>query len=161
MKDSEIIKKAEEYIKEFLKYLNIDCKSKVSMEADEADEKYLKVIIEGDDLGYLIGYRGKTLNALQVIFGQIISNEAGGIIRVLIDVNDYRQRRKEYLGSLAYRAVREVRDSGQSVDMPALSAYERRIVHMTLKGEEDIKTESEGEDEDRHIVIKPVKKGKK
>lgn len=160
MKDSEIIKKAEEYINELLKYLGVDCKVKVSMEVDEVDEKYLKIAIEGEDLGYLIGYRGKTLNALQVIIGQMISNEAGEIIRILIDVNDYRQRRKEYLRSLAYRAVREVRDSGQSVDMPVLSAYERRIVHMTLKDEQDVKTESEGEAEDRHIVIKPLKKGK-
>ena len=157
MKDSEIIKVAEEYIKKLLDSVAKDYKVKVSMEVDEADEKFLKVSVEAEDVGYLIGYRGKTLNAFQAILGQMLSRDAKQIIRVLIDVNDYRQRRREYLKSLAYRAVKEVRDSGQSVDMPPLSAYERRIIHMTLKEEEDVRTESEGEGEERHIVIKPEK----
>jgi spoIIIJ-associated protein len=157
MHDSDIIKKGDERIKELLELLKIKGKVKTSMEVDEVDQRYLKILIEGDNLGYLIGYRGKNLNALQFLFGQILSQEINELIKVQIDVNDYRQRRKEYLKSLAYRAVKEAKESGQDTELPPLSPFERRIVHMTLKDEEGIKTESEGVGEDRHIVIKITK----
>jgi spoIIIJ-associated protein len=160
MKDSEVIKKSEEIIKEILKLTQVEAETKVSMEVDEEDSKYLKIDISGDDLGYLIGYKGMTLNSLQSIFGQILSKEIEDIVIVSIDVNNYRVKRKDYLMSLAQRAMREALDTGQNIALPPLSAYERRVIHMTLKSEEDVTTESEGEGYDRHIVVKIVKKQK-
>lgn len=161
MKDAEIIKKAEKTLGKILKFLEIQTKVKVSMEVDESDEKYLSAVIEGDNLGYLIGYRGTTLNSFQKIFNIIISCEVGEPIKVLVDVNSYRQRRKEYLKSLAQRAVQEALESDQNIELQPLSAFERRVIHMVLKDEKGIMTESEGEGEDRHIVIKIDKKESK
>ncbi|MFC1780244.1 protein jag [Patescibacteria group bacterium] len=158
MKDSEVIKKGEGIIQEMLKLTQVEATAKVSMEVDEEDNKYLKVDVSGDDLGYLIGYKGMTLNSLQSIFGQILSKEIEDIVTVSIDINNYRAKRKDYLVSLAQRAMQEALDSGQNVELPPLSAYERRVIHMTLKSEEGVTTESEGEGFDRHVVIKIVKK---
>jgi spoIIIJ-associated protein len=154
VKDNEVIKKAEEIIKEMIGLLNIRAKHSVSMEVDEADEKFLKVTIEGEDIGHVIGYRGNTLNALQLIFSQMLSREIGENVTVLVDVNGFRERRKRYLESLALRAVQQARESKQDIELPPLSPYERRVIHILLKKEEDISTESVGEGEDRHIVIK-------
>jgi spoIIIJ-associated protein len=154
LKDSEIIKKSEEIISKILDLLDVKCKKEISMGIDEMEKKYLKVTIEGEDLGYLIGYRGNTLNSLQLIFAQMLSSEIGEVVTVLIDVNEYRKRREDYLRSLAYRASRQAKESGQDVELPPLPALERRIVHLTLKGEEGIITESEGEGEARHIILK-------
>lgn len=154
VQDSEIIKKGEEVISDLLGFLKVDATRKLSMEVDDDDVKFLKVAIEGEDLGHLIGYRGNTLNSFQLIFAQILSEDIKESIPVIVDVNGYRQRRKEYLESLAYRAVREAKESGQNVELPPLNAFERRIIHITLKKEPGVMTESSGEGEDRHIIVK-------
>jgi spoIIIJ-associated protein len=154
MKDSEIVKFSEETIKRILDLLQFETEVKVSVEPDEEDKRIVKINITGDDLGYLIGYKGSCLNSLQMIFGQILSKKIGEMQTVLIDVNDYREKRKQYLTSLAQRASEEARESGQSVALPPQSPFERRIVHMALKEEDGVTTESEGEGFDRHVVIK-------
>lgn len=161
MEDSQIIKKAEGIIDKVLKFLGIDAEKKVSMEVEEeSNEKYLKIMIEGEDLGHLIGYRGNTLNSLQLILGQILTNEIGVATPTLVDVNGFRKRRSEYLKSLALRAAREAKESGQNVGLLPLNAFERRIVHIALKEEEGISTESEGEGEERHVIVKVDVKSK-
>ncbi|MBN2015440.1 KH domain-containing protein [Candidatus Dojkabacteria bacterium] len=158
MKDSEIIKKCEELVKEFLGLLKVDAGVKVAMGTDDSDNRLLKVGIEGDELGLLIGYRGKTLSSIQLILAQMMTNQIGEMITILVDVNDYREKRARYLKSLALQAVQEAKESGQNVELPPLSPYERRIIHIELKEEKGISTESEGEGEDRHIVVKVNKK---
>ncbi len=158
MKDSEVIKKTEKIIEKFVNLLGVSCSRKISIEVDEGDKKYIKVIFEGDSLGDLIGYKGRVLNAIQIILSQIISFKLGESINVLVDVNNYRQRRKEYLESLARRAAQEARDNKQSVELPPLSPFERRIIHLCLKDEKGVTTESVGEGEERHVVVKSTKK---
>jgi spoIIIJ-associated protein len=161
MKDSEIIKNAEKILKNLLEHLAIKAESKVLMEVDDSDEKYLKLSMEGENLGYLIGYRGGTLNSLQLIFAQMLSSSVGEVIPVVVDVNGYRKRRSAYLESLALRAAREAKESGQDVELPPLNAFERRVVHLALQGEGGVSTESEGEGSERHIIVKiDKKKGK-
>ena len=160
MKDSQVIKKAEEIINKILSFFDISMDSKVSMEVDDQDARFLKVVIEGEDLGRLIGYRGNTLNSLQLIFAQILSSEIGEPIPVLIDVNGYRDRRSKYLESLALRAAREAKESGQDIELPPLGAFERRIVHLHLKKEKGVSTISEGEGRERHIIVKIDKEKK-
>ncbi|MBU0975650.1 MAG: R3H domain-containing nucleic acid-binding protein [Patescibacteria group bacterium] len=157
MKDKDLIKKAEEIVSKVLKALEPEASAKVTIETDEDEKKFIKVVVEGENLGFLIGYRGGTLNALQMIFSQIISNQAGEHISVLLDINNYRERRDDYLKSLAGRAVEEVKENSQKVALPPLTAFERRIIHLTLQDDKDVRTESEGEGSDRHIVIFPKK----
>ena len=161
MKDQEVIKKADKIAQEMVKMLGIEAEVKTSMEADEEDKKYLSVVVEGEDLGGLIGYKGRNLNSFQLLYAQILSNEVGEPMPVVVDVNNYRQRRKEYLISLAHRAMLEVRESGQQMELPPLSPFERRIIHIALKKEEGVRTESEGEGVDRHIIIYPDSEPKK
>ena len=154
MKDSEKIKKATGIIDELLKLFDIEVEKAISMEVDTEDEEFLKVDLRGDNLGMLIGYKGNTLNALQLIFAQILSTQLDEVVTVLIDINDYRQKREKYLKSLGLKAARQAMENKQDVELPPLSAYERRIIHMALKGEEGVSTESIGEGFDRHIVVK-------
>jgi spoIIIJ-associated protein len=160
MQDSQSTKKAEEMMKKLLSLLSIDAKSVVTLEKDEAETQFLKISIEGENLGYLIGYRGNTLSSLQMIFNQMFHQDDIDGLTVLIDINNYRKRRGEYLKSLALRAVSEAKESGQNIELPPLAPYERRIIHLFLKDNEGIVSESEGEGEDRHIVIKLKKDSK-
>lgn len=157
MKDTEVIKKSDQIVSKLVDMLSVECEKKIAMEVDDDEEKYLKISIEGDDVGSLIGYRGKTLNAIQLIVSQMIARDLEDRIRVLVDVNNYRERRKEYLQSLGRKAAAQAQENNQSVELPPLSPYERRIIHMSLKDVDGVETESEGEGRDRHIVVK-VKK---
>ena len=160
MQDSEIIKKAEVILDKLLELLEISgAERKLSVEVDQADKRFLKVTIEGEELGSLIGYRGNTLNSLQLVFAQILAQETGEHMPVLIDINGYRKRRTDYLESLALRAAREAEESGQNVELPPLNALERRIVHLALSKEKGVTTESVGEEEERHVIVK-IEKGK-
>ena len=152
--EEKLIKGAEEIIKKLLELLKIDAETEISMEMDEEDSQFLRVAITGNELGTLIGFRGNTLNALQTIFSQMLSRKVGEIVPVLVDVNDFRKRRTEYLKSLGLQAVQEARESKQDVELPHLSAYERRVIHLALKEEKGVKTESRGEGDERRIVVK-------
>ncbi len=154
MKDSEIVKEAEGIFDELVELLGVEGEDEVSIKTDETDEKYVSISISGDDMGGLIGYRGSTLNALQLLFSQMLYRKLDESFPVLVDVNGFRKRRKDYLKSLARRAMEEAKESGQEIELPPLSPFERRIVHISLKDEEGVKTESKGEGEDRHIVVK-------
>jgi len=106
-------------------------------------------------LGGLIGFKGSTLNALQLIFVQMLNKGLEKTVNVIIDVNGFRKDRENYLINLADQAVDEVRQTGQPVELTPLSSYERRIIHLHLKENEYALTESKGEGEERHIVILP------
>lgn len=157
MTDKKLVEKAEEVIEKFIDMLEVDVEKSVSVEVDSDDSKYVKVEIEGEDLGSLIGYKGRTLSSLQTIYAQVLSNQLGEIVNVMLDVNGYRAKRNEYLESLALRVAQEAKESGQNVELLPLSAYERRIIHMKLKEDPDVTTESTGEGRERHVVVIPGK----
>lgn len=154
MKDSERIENAQAVIEKILGLMGVDADIKASVKSDDTEKKYLEIIIEGEELGYLIGFRGKTLNALQTIVSQILFKGDAEMMPTVVDVNNYRQRRNEYLLSLAARAAAEARETKQNIELPPLSSFERRVVHLALKDEQDIVTESTGIGQDRHIVVK-------
>ncbi|HEU5349154.1 MAG TPA: RNA-binding cell elongation regulator Jag/EloR [Ktedonobacterales bacterium] len=104
-------------------------------------------------LSVLIGRRGETLAALQLLIHLIISKQADTRDRVIIDVEGYRRRREENLRSMAQRIAQQVRNTGRSVMLEAMPPNERRIVHMALADYEDISTESEGEGDQRRVVV--------
>ncbi len=104
-------------------------------------------------LSVLIGRRGETLAALQLLMHLIISRQADTRDRVIVDVEGYRHRREENLRSMAHRIAEQVRSSGRAVMLEAMPPNERRIVHMALADFEDISTESEGEGDQRRVVV--------
>lgn len=104
-------------------------------------------------LSVLIGRRGETLAALQLLIHLVISKQTDTRDRVIIDVEGYRQRREENLRSMAHRIADQVRNSGRSVMLEAMPPNERRIVHMALADFDDISTESEGEGDQRRVVV--------
>jgi spoIIIJ-associated protein len=109
--------------------------------------------IKGDDLGILIGRRGQTLSCLQYIIRLIINHQKQAWVPIVIDVEGYKQRRYEALRSLALRIAEQVRTTGVSFTLEPMSAYERRIIHLTLVDHPDITTQSVGEGEARKVVI--------
>jgi spoIIIJ-associated protein len=115
----------------------------------------LQVNIIGDDLGVLIGRRGETLRDLQFLTRLIVSRKVGEWPNVVVDVEGYKARRAEALESLARRMADRVRATKQPVVLEPMPAYERRIVHMTLRDDQAVYTESTGEGESRKVQILP------
>lgn len=112
--------------------------------------------LRGSRAGLLIGRRGQTLDALQLLVRQFVSKVAGERVRVLLDAEGYRQRRAMSLSNLARRVAQEVRQTGRPVTMEPMNAAERRIVHVTLSEDPSVETHSEGKDPFRRVVVTPV-----
>ncbi len=116
----------------------------------------IHVDITGDDLSILIGRRAETLHALQYIARMIVGKEIGRSAHLLIDVEGYRQRREHSLTQLATQMAQQAVKSGRSQSLEPMSASDRRIIHIALRDNEDVSTESEGEEPRRKVVIAPV-----
>ena len=125
----------------------------VTVTTDEADA--FRVAIETEETGLLIGYHGKTLESLQAILGIITSKELNRWVKIYVNVGDYREKREEALMHMALHAADRAISMGREVDLPRLSASERRIVHLTLSGDERVETESTGEGENRTLLVRP------
>lgn len=122
----------------------------------EGEEEPLTLNIHARDrqlLGLLIGRRGETLAALQLLMNLVVSKQTGVHERVIVDVEGYRQRREANLRSMAERVAQQVRQSGHPVMLEAMPPNERRIIHMQLSEYPDISTESEGEGDQRRVVV--------
>lgn len=102
----------------------------------------------------LIGFRGRNLGAIQLILALMVKNQLGEWIKILLDVNNYRTEQKERLIAMTTSLAQKVLATGNPVVMANMSAYERRLCHMAIANMEGISSESEGEGEDRHIVIR-------
>jgi spoIIIJ-associated protein len=118
--------------------------------------------IKGEDLGILIGRRGETLSALQYVVNLVISRRLKSRVGVVVDVEGYRQRRYESLRLLARRLAEQVKSTGRSVTLEPMPPNERRIIHIELKDNSDVTTQSMGEGDERKITIlsKSGSKGK-
>jgi len=121
----------------------------------EDDEGVMTFEIDGPDAGLLIGRRGETLQALQFIVRMVTNRQLGRKAHVVIDIEDYRERRVQMLRRLARRTAGRVGSSGREYTLEPMSPAERRIVHMSLAGHDEVRTESEGEGNQRRVVIFP------
>jgi len=131
-------------------------KARVSAKYGESDaEGELPVLIDinGDDLSVLIGRRAETLNALQYILALIVSKEAGRWVQVVVDVEGYRLRRERQLRQLARRMAEQAIRTGKRQLLEPMSAAERRIVHLELRGHDVVTTESVGDEPNRKVSI--------
>ena len=111
------------------------------------------VDVTGTDVSYLIGYRGETLNALQLILSSIINKKDAQKIRVIVDIEGYRGKREKTLIELAEKISKTVMRTGKSITLEPMSSYERKIIHSKLQEKEKIKTYSIGEEPYRKIVV--------
>ena len=114
----------------------------------------LEVDFEGQDMGILIGKRGQTLDSLQYLTSLVVNKGKADYIRVKLDTEDYRRRRKETLENLARGIAYKVKKTRKPVVLEPMNPYERRIIHSALQGNKFVETVSEGEEPYRHVVVK-------
>ena len=112
--------------------------------------------IEGEDAGLIIGRRGETLRAFQFVVNMIVGRQFEDAGSVVVDVEQYRERRQRQVRSMAQRAAEQASSSGQSVTMDPMNAAGRRVVHMTLADDRSVMTESSGEGQDRRVTVSPT-----
>lgn len=149
---AEELEKAEQNVANFLKEL----KESLPKEAEytiNKTEKGLEVSINGGDLGYLIGYRGETLYAMQSILSCIATKGNQERIRVILDIEGYKAKREKTLEDLAEKVAKTVIRTRKTVKLEPMQAYERKIIHSKLQENPKVETKSEGEEPNRRIVI--------
>ncbi len=146
----EVIKDIKDYLIKILKSMgynvNIEVKNK---------EEVPKYIIFSDNDALLIGKNGKNLKALSMVVSQYLNTELGRNYKFMIDVNEYKEKREKTLERLAKRIAREVAATKVEVKLDSMNSYERRIIHNALTNNKKVYTESEGEEPNRYVVVKP------
>jgi spoIIIJ-associated protein len=144
------IKVAKDVIEDFFKKLDVVASAEITASDDSID-----VELTTDESGIIIGYHGETLESLQLLLSLGVSKKIGRFIRVLVDVGGYRQQRTEYLTQLASQMKEAVMSENQERIINSLKSWERRVVHMLLKDDPDVITESQGTGRDRVLVVRP------
>lgn len=118
------------------------------------EEKGMDIELSGNEMGVLIGKRGQTLDSLQYLTSLVVNKGKSDYIRVKLDTEDYRRRRKETLENLARGIAYKVKKTRKPVVLEPMNPYERRIIHSALQGNKFVETVSEGEEPYRHVVVK-------
>jgi spoIIIJ-associated protein len=147
----EHVEKVKQITEDFLKRL--DVVGQVVVDVDETGA--YRVHIETEETGLLIGFHGKTLESFQIILGLLVSKELATWVKVYVNVGDYREKREEALMLMAQHAAERALAAGRPIELPHLSASERRVIHLTLAGDERVETESVGEGSARTLLVKP------
>ena len=150
--DVNLLENAEKDVKLFLeKFLN---QIGTNITYTVKRNKYgLEIAIEGQDAGFLIGYRGETLYALQTVISSVANKHSDQRIRVLLDIENYKNKREKTLEDLALKIAKTVERTRKPVTLEPMQAYERKIIHAALQASNTIKTESVGEEPRRRVVI--------
>jgi len=142
-------KKIEIFLEKFIKKLK---NKEINYSIDIINNK-LKVEFYGEYATKLIGYRGETLNSLQIILSSIANNGFEDRVKVILDIGGYREKREKTLEELAVKISKTVMKTGKSITLEPMTAYERKIIHSKLQENEKIDTHSIGEEPNRRIVI--------
>lgn len=121
------------------------------------DGKQVLFVMTGEKIALLIGKRGQTLNSLQYLTQLIINRFSNSYLTVILDAEDYRNRRNDTLIQLAHRLALKALKTGKDVALEPMPSYERKVIHTALSDNKRVKTFSDGSDPHRHIVISPVK----
>lgn len=146
----EVVKYIKDYIVKLLKDLGFQ--ANVEIKNKETVPTYT---VYSDNDALLIGKNGKNLKALSVVVNQHINKELGKNYKFIIDINSYKEKREKQLEQLAKRVAREVASTKIEVKMDSMNSYERRIIHNALTNNKRVYTESEGEEPNRYVVVKP------
>ena len=148
------VKTCEEFLTNVLKAMDMEVEIKTSID----EEGTLCIEMNGDNMGILIGKRGQTLDSLQYLTNRVANKAQDGYVRVKLDTEDYRRRRKETLENLAKNIAHKVKRTRRSVSLEPMNPYERRIIHSALQGDRSVTTHSEGEEPYRRVVVTLVRK---
>ena len=147
---------AKDFLQSVFEKMNMQVQ--INVKLDESNN--MTIDLSGEEMGVLIGKRGQTLDSLQYLVSLVVNKEAEKHVRVKLDTENYRDRRKETLETLAINLANKVKKTGKKFTLEPMNPYERRIIHFTLQNNKFVETHSEGEDPYRKVVIKPVKKQK-
>ncbi len=142
--------KIEEVVKKLLKGLDIQA----DFEIKEADDQ-IEITLETEDTGMVIGHHGDTLESLQLIFALCIAKETGTFKRVSLEIGDYKKNRSDWLNSLAMESKEKALLENREIMLKNLKSWERRLIHLALKEDKEVVSESVGEGIERMLVIKP------
>lgn len=143
--------RVEAVLAEIVEALDLEAEVAVSEAPDEISGR-----VEGEDLGVLIGRRGQTIDAIQLLCYRVAFRGLGQRKRVSVDAAGYRERRREAVAGQAERAAARALESGREIELEPMTASERKVVHDHLKERPGIETFSEGEDPDRCVVVAPL-----
>ena len=147
--------RADAFVKDFFTAMNLPAHAvyNFSFKTNE-----LSIVIESEeDLGVLIGKRGQTLDSLQYILSLVVNKNSESYIRIKLDTENYRKKRKDKLEILAKNIAAKVKKTGKFTELEPMNAYERRIIHAALQGDNMVSTKSVGEEPFRHITVYPKK----
>ena len=117
------------------------------------EEKTMDIDLSGDEMGVLIGKRGQTLDSLQYLVSLVVNKETDDYVRVKVDTENYRQRRKDTLENLAKNIAYKVKRTKRTVSLEPMNPYERRIIHSALQNDKYVSTHSEGDEPFRRVVV--------
>ena len=152
VKEEEI--SVEQKAKDFLKDVFASMNYAVTVDANyDEEEKNLEINLSGDEMGILICKMGQTLDSLQYLVSLVVNKGTNDYIRVKMDTENYRERRKETLENLAKNISYKVKRTKRSVSLEPMNPYERRIIHSALQGDKYVTTHSEGEEPYRRVVV--------
>ena len=141
---------AKDFLNKIFNAMNIEVE--ILFDTDE-NYSYIDINLKGDDLGVLIGKRGQTLDSLQSLVSLVVNKNSENYIRVKLDTENYRERRKETLENLAKNIASRVKKTRKVVSLEPMNPYERRIIHSALQNDKYVVTHSEGEEPFRHVVV--------
>lgn len=139
----------------FLKEMFLSMGLSVDINANLKDSKHLFINLIGEEMGILIGKRGQTLDSLQYLVNLVVNKGEAAYVSVTLDTENYRQRRKDTLESLAKNLSKKVKATHKSVTLEPMNPYERRIIHSAIQNDKFTMTHSEGEEPFRYVVITP------
>ena len=139
-----------EYLKNLFRAMDIEANIKIDYNQENST---MDIDVEGPDMGILIGKRGQTLDALQYLISLFVNKKSESYIRVKLDTENYRSRRKDTLENLAKNIAFKVKRTRRSFTLEPMNPYERRIIHSTLQNDKYLATRSEGEEPYRKVVI--------
>ncbi len=150
VKETSICDIAKNFLKEVFDAMNMAVVIDVTYDEQENN---MDINLSGDEMGVLIGKRGQTLDSLQYLVSLVVNKEKSDYIRVKVDTEDYRNRRKETLENLAKNIAYKVKRTKRSVSLEPMNPYERRIIHSALQNDKYVTTHSEGEEPFRRVIV--------
>ena len=149
MPNEEVERRITTFLGDMFKAMNLEVKIDVKFD----DPDCVNVELSGPNMGVLIGKRGQTLDSIQYLTSLVVNKGKDKSVRIKVDTEDYRNRRKETLESLAKNIAYKVKRSRKPVSLEPMNPYERRIIHSTLQNDKFVSTRSEGEEPFRHVVV--------
>ncbi|MFZ5932812.1 MAG: protein jag [Patescibacteria group bacterium] len=153
--EKELVELVEKKANELLSLMGTKAKAKARL-----DEENAAVVLEidaGEETGLLIGRHGETLTSFQGVLGMMVRKESGEWSRILVNIGDWREKQESYLKEMAQATAERARQTGEPQYLYNLSPSQRRVVHLALAEDKEVETFSEGEGDERYLVVRPKK----